>query len=110
MFDKFKSALSKIGKAMGTAADGLRKLAGIKTGTEYPRPLGPAETFDVDPLRPRKRTVRERIPASAFTKKGPGVRAKLRAALVSMSVEDRMTARARGWDRGLVTAEGKVKP
>lgn len=39
---------------------------------------------------------------SSFTRKGPGVTAQLRSALKDLTPAQRMVAKAKGWDRGLL--------
>lgn len=54
--------------------------------------------------------VKARLPRSAFTKKGPGVRASLRYTLKKMTVEQRKIAYENGWSKGLCTADGRMLP
>lgn len=58
---------------------------------------------------PHPIVVKSKIPRSAFTKTGPGVRAELRRALLRMTVEQRLVAKNRGWDKGLVEDDGRVR-
>lgn len=95
MFERLK-------KWMGKTADAIRRVAGIK-------PTPPVEHFDVAPLRTRRPPVKAMIPPSSFTKTGPGVRARLRAALVRMTRGERLIARARGWARDLVREDGGMR-
>jgi len=90
----------RVKKWFGKVADKMRRVVGIEP---------PTETFDVGPLRVRRPPVKDMIPPASFTKKGPGVRAKLRAALVRMTRGERLIARAKGWDHGMVRKDGGVR-
>jgi hypothetical protein len=92
----------RIKQAFGRAADAVRRFAGITNDAAEK-----VERFNVEvaPLLP----IRYRIPRSSFTKTGPGVRAALRRVLVAMTPTDRLIARAKGWDRGMVTWYGGIR-
>lgn len=101
MFDKIKA-----GFARATAA--LRRLAGITNDTRQK-----VETFTVAAeklRRPRRRgPVKRQLYRSAFTKKGPGVVGNIRLALRAMIPAERLLCRAKGWDRGMVSADGSMR-
>lgn len=63
--------------------------------------LGVADTTGNTELRTRRDQliVKALIPPSSFTKRGPGVRAQLRSALLKMTPEQRELAFDRGWAR-----------
>lgn len=54
------------------------------------------------------RLVKRLIPPSSFTKKGPGVTANLRRALLEMQPWQRSVAHRMGWDRGLCDEHGRM--
>lgn len=49
--------------------------------------------------------VKALLPRSAFTKKGPGVRAALRDALMSMTPQQRQIAIDKDWEKGVLTTD-----
>ncbi len=59
--------------------------------------------FDLDIMHPahpwtlNPDALKARLPQSCFTKKGPGVTANLRDALIKMTPEQRAVCRNRGW-------------
>jgi hypothetical protein len=91
MFDRIK-------KWLGNAADAVRRMAGIQK----------VERFEVKPRPLPRRPVF--IPRSSFTKKGPGVRARLWAALQEMTPAQRLYCRRKTWDRGMVRPDGSLMP
>lgn len=98
MFERTKKAVSK-------ALDAIRRFAGVTKTTMK------VERFTVTPtpLAPLpRRTVKQRIPRASFRRSGPGITAKLRRALSFMTPEERLQARAKGWDRGLVNEDGSM--
>lgn len=49
--------------------------------------------------------IKAQIPVAAFTRTGPGIRAALRGALKSLSARQLQLARAKGWDKNVLTKE-----
>lgn len=92
--------------------DGIRRLAGVKTKPEFPPELVQHREPVVSTVKPRARPtwpIRRQLYRSAFTKRGPGVVAGIRRALVEADRDERLHARRMGWDRGMVTATGEVR-
>lgn len=100
--------------------DFFRKLLG-KQDREELQQIGKEEHFttELGPARggllnrddlPVASVVKERLPKSAFTKSGPGVLREVRYQLSNMTTEQRLIARQRKWDRGLVRPDGTLGP
>jgi hypothetical protein len=53
--------------------------------------------------------VKALVPPSSFRKTGPGVTASLRRALLEMTKEQRLVARANSWDKGMVNEKGWLR-
>lgn len=84
----------------------LRNLLGRRHPTEsMPSPQMPTSYWDL----PHPDVVRRLLPRSAFRKSGPGVLANIRTALLRMTIQQRLVARRKGWDRGMVNTEGSVR-
>ncbi len=99
MFDRIK-------RAFGLVANAFRRLTGA-TENAADAIANAAEQFTVA-VRPLPRSP-HRIPRSSMTKKGPGITAAVRRALASMTPAQRLACRAKGWDRGMVTEDGRLR-
>lgn len=94
MFDRIR-------RAFGLLTDKFRQFAGITKDTSE-------KVIDRVELPPLSRVLL-RMPWSSMTKKGPGITAAVRRSLASMTPTQRLVCRAKGWDRGMVTADGRLR-
>lgn len=100
MFDRIK-------RAFGHVANAFRRLTGA-TQNAADATAKAVESFTVN-VPPLRRQGPLPIPWSSMTKKGPGITAAVRRWLVSLTPAQRMAAKAKGWDRGMVTSDGRVR-